>query len=412
MNYLVLMLVADQLQLDRRVLHEASSLAGQGCYVRIISLCPGMCKPGNLPERVIIQDAADLMDSSNISSSLATRKLVILRLAKKYIPRVIQEIGYFGIIHPAQRMARNFGSMEIGKWDVIIAHDLPLLPLAFALQNKTGDGKVILDAHELYDEQKDFLITGTARRYWRSVEDTFLPRCDGVMTVTPRIAEELKQRHDLGEVPTVLLNSCPYIKEPKEKGLLYSLYDIPSDKPVVLCQGGLSPGRSLEEFIEAWEFINKPKPALVFLGFGREDYVKSLKTLVKKKSLEKDVFLGKAVAPDEVLKYTCGASLGLISNRGEGINNTDGGPNRLFEYIQARIPILSYEHNGVRQILEQTGTGWVIGWESPRQLAEIIMDKLAASNRIERESLNKAAEAFCWENQAHKLFALLNRVLS
>lgn len=409
----VAMLVADQLQLDRRVIHEAATLSRRGFQINILSICSTMEKPKTLEEGIAIVEAWNTGSAAakgNWLLSLWKIKNGFSSIARKYLPRRLQEMVFFGCFNPAGSIAKVYKTLRMDAWEVIIAHDLPLLPLAFALREKQGYGKVVLDAHELYDEQLDVLKTKTARRYWRRIEDQYLPRCDGVMTVTQRIAEELQNRHNLTEKPTVLMNACPYTEGFPEKDKLHRLYGIAPDRKIVLCQGGLAPTRSLEEFIEAWQFMPVPRPALVFLGFGQPDYIAKLRSLIKRLHLEKDVFVGKAVPPDQVLDYTCGAAIGLISNRGAGINNTDGGPNRLFEYIQARVPVLSYEHNGVRNILNQTGTGWVVRWESPRQLAEILQRKLLEAENIPLERLDEAAKKFCWENEEPKLLDLIMRV--
>ena len=187
------------------------------------------------------------------------------------------------------------------------------------------------------------------------IAQQYIPRCAGVITVTDSIADELKRRHQLQVKPTVLFNTCPYLEKKVERNKLRRLYDIPTDRKIVLCQGGLVSGRSLDEFIQAWHHLPPPRPALVFLGFGQQSYVDKLRKMITRLKLDDDVYIGKAVAPDEILAYTQDADLGLISNRGAGLNNTDGGPNRLFEYIQARLPVLSFEHNGVRKNTRTNG---------------------------------------------------------
>lgn len=398
----ILMLTADQLQLDRRIIHEAFSLAKNGISVDIYSLSFGMSKPVNLPDNVHLIDIG-IPQKENLIN-------FIKEFSRKHLPRTWQELIFFGFMDPAGTLTKGYISTFVEKWDVIIAHDLPLLPLALEIRTKQGGGRVILDAHELYDEQLDFLKTKTARKYWRDIEDKHLPCCDGIMTVTDRLAQELQKRHGLPSMPVVLRNSCPFVDSISDKSFLHCLFNIPENRKIVLCQGGLAPGRSLEEFVAAWGYMPIPRPALVFLGFGRPDYVKKLNNMIQRLGLEDDVLLGRAVAPDEVLSYTCGASLGLISNRGQGINNTDGGPNRLFEYIQARVPILSYEHNGVRQVLDQTGTGWVVKWESPEHLAQLIQQKLIEAEHISQEKFENAARKFSWENEEQKLFDLIMKV--
>ncbi len=396
----VLMLVADKRQLDRRVLHEAVTLAKHDFRVNIVSLYPDVCQPTNLPPNVVITELSNESRGGN--------KKQLEELLKKNIPRTIQEHIYFGLLDPANKLAERFKSLINDDWDILIAHDLPVLPLAFMLHQKQGRGRVVFDAHEIYDEQHDALITKTARNYWRAIEDLYVPQCDGVLTVSSGLAEELRERHSLTAPPTVLLNAFPYVEAFKAKNALYELYDISPKRKIVLCQGGILPNRSLEEFICAWEFLPLPRPALVFLGFGVKGYMQELELLITGLDLQHDVFFGKAVVPDEILEYTCCAALGLISNRGEGKNNTDGSPNRLFEYIQARVPVLSYEHNGVRNIIAQTNTGWVVNWESPEHLAKIIQAMLPEAEAICEEKLAQAAEKFSWENEEPKLLSLIN----
>lgn len=408
------MLVADQLQLDRRVLHEAASLVAGGWQVEIISLYPDMTQPQTLPGGVSLRPADELLGASapvRMVPGGASPLRGLRGLARRFIPRTWQEVAFFGLVKPAERMRQRYCQMKLSDWDLMIAHDLPLLPLASALKVQQGRGKVILDAHELYDEQLDVLKTRLARRYWRTIENSYLPACDGVMTVSPRLADELQKRHGLKQKPPVLYNACPYVAECKPSTLLHQLYGISEQRELVLCQGGVTPGRSLAEFILAWRHLSLPRPALVFLGFGLPDYIKKLQRLIDQLGLEEDVYIGKAVPPDRVLDYTRCASLGLISNRGEGINNTDGAPNRLFEYIQARVPVLSFTHNGVRQILDRTGTGWVIGWKSPRELADLIEKKLEQARQMDRKLLGKAAWEYSWERQEEKFLSFIANLM-
>jgi glycosyltransferase involved in cell wall biosynthesis len=393
------MLASDKRQLDRRVLHEAASLARNGYLVDIASLGSNVCMPTNLPPDVSISD---------FSGGESRAKGNIEEFLRKHVPRALQELFYFRITDPALRMARRFGPLIKKDWDILVAHDLPLLPLAFDLRERQGLGKVVLDAHELFDEQHDSLVTETARKYWRDIERQGLPMCDGIMTVSQRIAEELKRRRDLAAMPTVILNACPFRETFKNKQALHQLYGIDERRKIVLCQGGILPNRSLEDFVKAWKSMDEPRPALVFLGFGIKNLMNKLDRMIIDLGLEKDVFLGKAVPPDEILDYTHSASLGLISNRGLGINNTDGAPNRLFEYIQARVPVLSYEHRGVESILYETGTGWVVGWNSPEHLTGIIHKALADAEQMPQERLEDAARKFSWENEEPKLLALVD----
>src|SRR5207253_1639169 len=161
-------------------------------------------------------------------------------------------------------------------------------------------------------------------------------------TVTPRIAHELQRRHRLPKPPTVIYNACPRSPPPRRAALLRRLYGIDPARKIVLCQGGLLPRRGLEDLADAARELPEDV-AVVFLGLGPRSYVESLAQRARGRAC-----IGRAVSQGDLLAHTADADLGIITNRGPGLNNVNGGPNRLFEYLQARVPVLSYEHAGVR----------------------------------------------------------------
>ena len=126
----------------------------------------------------------------------------------------------------------------------------------------------------------------------------------------------------------------------------------------------------------------------------------------------RNVYLGKKVAPNLVVEFARGADLGIVSNRGVGPNNTLGGPNRLYEYIQARLPILSFTHEGIAEVLNRIGVGKSVNWESPKELAEQIVDMIDEKKNKKNE-LEAAAKKVCWEsdyvNYRRIIDSLLNK---
>jgi glycosyltransferase involved in cell wall biosynthesis len=308
---------------------------------------------------------------------------------------------------PARRRVPALADALGGKkWDLVVAHSLVVLPLAIELRRRGNCRRVIFDAHEVFDEQRDSLKSPVVRAYWRRMGDLFAAQADGVSTVTPRIASELRARHALAKLPTVLYNACPYREARGKTGRLRALYDISAASPILLCQGGLLPGRGLEDIADAAPILAREGVAVAFLGTGPADYLESLARRSRGAAR-----IGKSVSQDELLDHTADADLGVISNRGEGVNNTMGGPNRLFEYLEARVPVLSHEHLGVRDVLEKTGTGWCVPWRGGAELASLAQAKLGEAKAIPAERLEKAARDFSWESEAPKLLALVSEVL-
>jgi len=405
----VLMLTDDALQLDRRIVQEAESLLRRGAdagipvhEVAFYGLSPGLAQPPRLP-------AGARWISWRLGASttrgIDLRERIWRTGSRLGMARAIEWAIYRFRDPAAGILALHARRPELRGFDVVVAHALPALPLALALHAQHGS-RVVYDAHEVFDAQWDSLRTAAARSYWRKIGDRDIPCAQATMTVTPQVAVALAERHRLGVVPAVVYNACPVVDATPARGRLRSLYGIPAGPRVVLCQGGLLPRRGLEDLCAAGRHVDPARVRIVFLGTGNADYVRSLAA-----NAPPSVHIGCAVSQDDLLAHTADADLGVITDRGPGINNTLGGPNRLFEYLQARVPVLANDHEGVSAVLAATQTGWVERWRSPRDLAACIERCLQRATSISRDALDRAARRFSWEAQEPALFATLRRAL-
>lgn len=409
MTYNIAMLSCDQVQLDRRIYQEAETLAKSGYNVSIYTFYPEIILPSLLPKGVLIVKLAR-NDGKNHGGAI-NKKSPLFSFVNNLLPSLWKEKLYFYLLNPALSFINNYHISEIEKSDILFAHDTPMLPLAFEIQKNQGFGKIICDLHELFPDQFDIFKTKEARRYWSDIDTHYLNQCDGIITVSDNLAQIIYQRYGLSEKPLVLYNMSDYLPKQIKNHLLHDLYGIPYEKQIFICIGGIDPHRHLQELIESWKIIRPDTYVLVFLGHGDQSFINKLKKSIRTDNLERDIYLGKGVAPDDVLGYAKGASIGFIPYRGEGVNNTEGVPNRLFEYIQARIPILSYDHPGIVSILEKTKTGWTMKWDNAKELSNIIIKGLEERENISDESLEMAAQMYCWENQEDKLVVLVQKVL-
>jgi len=281
-------------------------------------------------------------------------------------------------------------------YDLVIAHDPPTLPLCAAVAAETR-AQVVYDSHELYPEQA--LLSSYARRYWSQVEMAYIGSAALVVTVSQGIAEELARRHRLARLPFVLPNVCHYRPRPQRPGRLAELYRLPEGKPIVLCQGGLMPRRGLETVVEAWHHIPPPRPLLVFLGEG--PLVEWVQQRAKSRGLAGTVFVGRAVGENELLDYTAGADLGLIpyaQSEVTPLNTRLSSPNRLFEYLMARLPVLASDLPEIRRVLDESRTGICATWKTAAELASHVQQALSWRSSISAEALEAAAQRFSFQH--------------
>ena len=187
----ILMLTTDQM-IDRRILLESDALAVDGWEVAILAM-PGAAQDH---PRVVRAHAS-------VSASLGTEERAIISVYRMLrrrmslngaVARRLKSFIWRNLISPDEFARRIMvPSARDYHCDVVVAHDLPILPAAVKVAKHHG-ARLVYDSHELYCEQE---FEPRLRRMWSAVERRVVGACDAVMTVNPSIAAELKKRYDL-----------------------------------------------------------------------------------------------------------------------------------------------------------------------------------------------------------------------
>ena len=284
--------------------------------------------------------------------------------------------------------------------DVFHANDLPVIVPVVNASRKTGS-KVIYDSHELYLEQGMFVSDFVLNRY-RSEEEKSIRQSDAVITVNEFIARELAKRYRMKREPHVIYN-YPYATRLKA-GTRRT-----GDEIVLLYQGLYTPGRGLEEIIEAMKYVDK-RFRLKLRGVG--NYAFELKNLVKKNRLEDRVEFLSAVDSSKLTGSAEFADVGIVMYKPDCLNSCLASPNKLFEYINAGLAVLCNDLPFVKSIVTKYELGACVTQITPKALASTI-------NRLDRQSIEKfranarnVSNIFTWENQEPKIFEIYDKVLS
>ena len=120
-------------------------------------------------------------------------------------------------------------------------------------------------------------------------------------------------------------------------------------------------------------------------------------------------FLGKLL-PTELRKITRRADVGLSIEENNGLSYYYSMPNKISDYIQARVPVVVSDFPEMGKIIDRFGVGEKIAEHS--ELAEKISIVLRNGKAYYRTALEKAAAELCWENEEPKLLRLFGRVVS
>jgi len=216
--------------------------------------------------------------------------------------------------------------------------------------------------------------------------------------------------------PEVVRNFAEYrpmmLTPGSQTGPLRQRLNISPGIPIVLYQGGLGPGRGLMTLVKAMQQIRHPTAVLVFLGDGL--MLSDLKAAVASAGLQERVYFHQAVPPAELPAWTQDATLGIHPIEDLSLNHRFSLPNKLFEYIQAGLPVLVTDLPEMRRIVKRYDVGDLFPDRDATSLAhkldEILHDP--ALYRRYRDASITAATELSWTSEKGRLIAIYRRLLN
>ena len=299
--------------------------------------------------------------------------------------------------------------------DAIHAHDTETLDIAGRAATELGV-PIIFDSHELWLERvrrgRSSAYATLTRRYFARVERHWLPRAAARITVSEPIAEHLRRRY--GTTDVVILPNYPIPIEPPEPPWqlrrLPGATDVPADAPIVLFIGNATEGRGIEDLMAAMETL--PDAHLVLLGAAdQESYVRPL---ARRHHLEARVHVTPRVPTEHVVAYAASATVGMAAIPPVSLSYRYSLPNKLFQCMQAGLPVVASDFPQVRQIVEETGAGITVDPLDARAIAGAIRTYLDDPRRREADGTRGRAavrDRFNWTAVAPRLVEVYRHLL-
>ena len=289
--------------------------------------------------------------------------------------------------------------------DIYHAIDLTTLTACFIVA-KVRHKPLIFEAYEL-----DLPVPETDIAFWRFLGRVIirllaivLPRCAGVITVSPQIAQEMRKNLHLSEVSVV--RSIPTYQTVQKSSRLQQHLGLIPDTRIVLYQGGLQRNRGLDNLVHAAAFL-EPDIVIVLMGKPLGSTQAELETLIEKEGLEERVKILPAVPYIELLDWTSSADIGLIVLPPDYSPSIRWClPNKLFEYLMAGLPVLASQLDAVVDVIKTYDVGCIVPSLQPQDIAAAINRMLADQvmlDRMRRNALEAAQLDLCWEKESQKL---------
>lgn len=298
---------------------------------------------------------------------------------------------------------RLFFKLLFQKSDLLFANDLDTL-LPNYLISKLKNRPLIYDSHELFTEVPELIDCPFKRNIWKRIETWIIPNLKTCITVNQSIATILESKY--GVKFEVIRN----IPERTDNFILPSREELklPRDKKIIILQGaGININRGAEELIEAMAYINNA--VLYIIGSG--DVWHLLEEKIKHSNLSEKVVLIKKIPKNKLMAYTRNADLGISIDKNSNQNYYNSLPNKIFDYIQAGIPIVASRLPEIENILTHYQVGCFINSHDPKHIAETINNLFSSSLLNEyKNNTSIAAKELSWEIERLKYINIIHQI--
>ncbi len=323
-----------------------------------------------------------------------------LPIERPYSTKRLRLIFNKGFCFYAEYNLRLFILLFFLKKDILLSNDLDTLLPNFLIAKLFGK-KLVYDSHELFTEVPELTNRTQVRNVWLRIEKFIFPKLENVITVNQVIADIYEKKY---KVPVIVIRNIA----PKLQNIVYNnklAQDVKGDKKMLILQGsGINKDRGAEEAVQMMQYLE----GFILVIIGSGDVFEELKELIKQYNLVEKVKILGRLPYDQLLEYTKIADLGLSLDKGTNLNYEYSLPNKVFDYIQCRVPLFVSNRKVVAQLVENEQIGQVFDNHDPKKMAEQVKHVFDDKNRYQswKTNLEKAAQKYNWENESQKLIDL------
>ena len=285
------------------------------------------------------------------------------------------------------------------------AHDLNTLRVA-SKAAKIHKSKLVYDSHELYVDRNRSKPASKLKKFMlRRFERKLIRKTDFSITVNDSIAELLAMRYKVKK-PVVVMNTPPkqdiMSKMDREKNLRVIL-NIDANHTLALYTGAITYNRGIEKLIESLSYIDDVH--LVLMGYGTDEYLHKLYTIADELNVTNRYSKFGPVPSEDVPTYASSADLGIAPIQNSCLSYYLCSPNKVFEYIQAGLPVIASNFPELRKIVLGKDIGDVFDPENAEDIALTIRKLMSDKDKLSkiRDNCNLVVEEYNWENESSKL---------
>jgi hypothetical protein len=343
---------------DARVLRQLEVLAELG---EVTTVAYGDQPPGATEHLRIDESLPSLPQTPVGVALLAARRYDAVELSAPAIRDVLRLVGD-------------------RKWDLVVANEARAMALGHHI---AAGGPVMADLHEWAPEERAHV------RSWRLLVKPFmtyqcakfLPKMSAVTVVNDAIGAMYAER--FGVRPQTVRNAGPY------RDLAPG--HVADGRIKLVHSGGAVPGRNIEAMIEAVRMLDERFSLDMYLVPARDGgkYLDSLRALIGD---EKRIVLHPPVRPAELVDTLNAYDVGIFSLPPLTPNHRLMLPNKIFDYVQARLGIVFNSASETDRLILEHEVGAIACDASAQALHDVLAPLTEAQVREFKQHADTAAK--------------------
>ncbi|WP_405712568.1 MULTISPECIES: glycosyltransferase family 4 protein [unclassified Streptomyces] len=238
-----------------------------------------------------------------------------------------------------------------------------------------------------------------------AAEAEYIGRADAVVTVSPQLAELLRNDHKLSGLPLVVGNSP--VREVIGSGSVRSsvreVCGLGPEVPLMVYSGWLGPERGVDAVIDGLPEL--PGVHLALVCSRMTPLLEQLLATAETLGVRDRIHLVPYVAQHEVADYLSSADVGLTPFK--RVPNCEVSlPTKVSEYLQAGLPLVTSDVRVIKAYVEEKGLGEVFTWDDPTTFVAAASRALKRRGELAANITEDVLKELSWEQQSAGLLGL------
>ena len=313
-----------------------------------------------------------------------------------------------GMLIPSNQLRNYFNDYRFGlrrlhenlkkkAFDLLIVEDLQLLPLAV---NVRGSARILFDAREYYPKQQEdsilFRLLEKSERIRLCKE--YFHQCEGLVTVSDGLAQEYER--NFGVCPRVIRSVPWYHKS--------AVNDVDPAHIRIVHHGFANRNRKLANLIEI--LLRLDERFTLDLYLTRDlDHIRELK---RKAKGDKRIRFMKPVPFQDIVSVVNRYDIGLFYVEPTTFNLKHCLPNKLFEFIQARLMVAIGPSPDMANLVRAYRCGVVSQTFDPAEMVKLLNELTPEQIMKAKRNSDLAAKELCFEVEGKKLLRVIDELPS